>query len=90
MDPKAQMPIPDVLYKYRALSGESREFVRQIIVENKVYFSSPERFNDPFDCRIHASFGGTNKDWKNYFIMLTETVWPMAGKCVYLSWIINW
>lgn len=68
MEPEAQKPIPDVLYKYRSLSGESRKYVRQTIVENKVYFSSPAKFNDPFDCRVHMTFGGSNRAWKKNFM----------------------
>jgi len=60
--------IPDILYKYRSLSGdENREYVRQTIVDNKVYFCSPSCFNDPFDCRVHLSFGGDEEAWKGYF-----------------------
>ncbi len=76
MNSKARKSIPDVLYKYRALSGQSREYVRQTIVENKVYFSSPSKFNDPFDCRVHMSFSGTDKAWKSYFMGLLKKYRP--------------
>lgn len=67
MDRNARPEIPDVLYKYRSLSDDrSREYVRQTIVENTVYFCSPSGFNDPFDCRLHFSFEGDDEAWKDY------------------------
>lgn len=67
MNQNVKPEIPDVLYKYRSLSGErGKEYVRQSIVENKVYFCSPSRFNDPFDCRVHFSFGGDDEAWGDY------------------------
>lgn len=72
MGSKVQRSIPDILYKYRSLSGQGRDYVRQTIVENKVYFSSPSKFNDPFDCRVHMTFGGSDQDWKDYLVELFE------------------
>jgi hypothetical protein len=64
---RAKPEIPDVLYKYRSLSGDrSKEHVRQTIVENEVYFCSPSSFNDPFDCRVHFSFEGDDEAWIGY------------------------
>lgn len=39
------------LYRYRDFVGERSDWVRQIIVYSQIYFSSPNRFNDPFDCQ---------------------------------------
>lgn len=61
------MKIPDVLYKYRSLSGDGRHFLRQILVDNTVYFCSPESFNDLFDCRVHMRFSGSDLEWERYF-----------------------
>ena len=57
--------LPRVLYKYRDLSDEdNRRYVRETLLENKVWLSSPADFNDPFDCRVHMSFNGSEKAWK--------------------------
>ena len=40
---------PDIIYKYRSWN---KEFHRNILLKNEVYMSSPNDFNDPFDCRI--------------------------------------
>lgn len=43
--------IPDAVYKYRSLDGDSaKHWLRQIVVESELYFSTPNQFNDPFDC----------------------------------------
>ncbi|MBI3529441.1 MAG: hypothetical protein HY067_15925 [Betaproteobacteria bacterium] len=47
------------LYRYRDLVGPRAEWVRQIIVDSRVYFASPEKFNDPFDCRIRFRTDGS-------------------------------
>ncbi|WP_129128099.1 DUF2971 domain-containing protein [Geomonas oryzae] len=44
---------PQVLYRYRHLEGEHREYTRQIITDSVLYFASPSSFNDPFDCKVH-------------------------------------
>lgn len=60
------MVIPHVLYKYRDLYPENREWVRQIIVENKIKFSSPGAFNDPFDCKVRAPPSAGAQRWKRF------------------------
>ena len=46
------MPIePDKFYKYRSLaSKEDVSRAIDIIKHHRIFFSSPVRFNDPFDC----------------------------------------
>ena len=39
----------DTLYKFRSYSGPSRRWVRQILENSRIYFSTPSQFNDPFD-----------------------------------------
>ena len=38
------------LYKFKSMSGESRDHVLDIIIHSRIYFSSPKEFNDPLDC----------------------------------------
>lgn len=40
------------LYKYRSLSNESKEYTLDIFRKCELYFSAPNSFNDPFDCKI--------------------------------------
>lgn len=46
------------LYKYRSISGSSRERTARIITNNKIFYSSPEQLNDPYDCRFSISTDG--------------------------------
>jgi hypothetical protein len=46
----ALQPVPPYLYKYRSLHPMKR--IKQILVKDKLWFSSPASFNDPFDCKV--------------------------------------
>lgn len=46
--------LPEVLYKFRSWEDK---FHRQIINDSLAFFTSPLRFNDPFDCAIPVHFG---------------------------------
>ena len=48
--------MPEVLYKYSGLSGHRLGWMRDLIVESKLYFAKPSSFNDPLDCRIPPSY----------------------------------
>jgi hypothetical protein len=41
------------LYRYRHLQGEHCKYTSQIFTNSIIYFPSPAKFNDPFDCRVH-------------------------------------
>ena len=43
------MPSPVIAYKYRS-PGDKDRGIRQMIVENKVWFADIASLNDPFDC----------------------------------------
>src|ERR1035437_4812899 len=55
------------LYRYYSCSGEYKDFVREVIVDNKLYFNSPKQFNDPFDCKIDGLTFDTNSTM-DYFL----------------------
>ncbi|SNR33977.1 DUF2971 domain-containing protein [Lutibacter flavus] len=40
---------PDIIYKYRSWNND---FHKNILLNNEVFMSPPNDFNDPFDCRI--------------------------------------
>ena len=53
--------IPPSLFTYR--SFDSNEHYKDLLTKNILFFSSPHRFNDPFDCRVFPNYElGTNKD----------------------------
>jgi len=43
---------PKVLYRYRHLQGDHREWTKRIITDSVLYFANPLSFNDPFDCKV--------------------------------------
>lgn len=57
---------PEFLYKYCRLNEDNGEWLERILRHNELYFSSPKQFNDPFDCRVQASFDATDDDWEEY------------------------
>ena len=50
--------IPKYLFKYGALKNKTDlKRLGEVILDNKVYLSSPSSFNDPFDCRPKFNTG---------------------------------
>jgi hypothetical protein len=69
--------IPTRLYKYRSLrTPDERVFVQKTFTHEEVYFASPADFNDPFDCRVCASFDGSDADWLDYYCRLAHKHLP--------------
>lgn len=42
------------LYRYQPYSGNYVQRVNDLILNNRVYYSCPLRFNDPFDCKLYG------------------------------------
>lgn len=61
-------PTPSKLYKYRPLTDATREWLRTILVENQVFFSSRLDFNDPFDCRVPSFRNVNRKDMLEFLL----------------------
>jgi hypothetical protein len=38
------------LYKFKSLSGGSKKHILDIFRNSRIYFSTPDEFNDPLDC----------------------------------------
>lgn len=53
---------PLVLYKYKDVSGNKIEQVEDMFRNNRVWFSSPMNFNDPFDCRCVYDIGNSREE----------------------------
>lgn len=59
---------PPYLYKFKSLSSnEDIKYIREILLENKLYLTSPLKFNDPFDSNPVRIIGGTTKEKEMYF-----------------------
>lgn len=63
-------PLPSVLYKFRPLTNESDwARVREILLKRQLWFSSVDRFNDPFEGLISLDVPKTERsvarEWAN-------------------------
>ena len=57
----AAMPDPGTkLYKLRSVRGDERNYARDILVNHRLWYSSPLSFNDPFDCLPVAQISGSD------------------------------
>ena len=58
----------DSFYKYRSFN----RFTNNIILNSSLYFSSPNNFNDPFDCQLSYKDKYTKREIKDFFIDLLK------------------
>ena len=65
-DLKTKEGIPDYFYKYRSLSGESRERTLSSIVNGGLWFARPSDFMDKDDCRIPVSYETTPEKFRPF------------------------
>lgn len=59
---------PRYLYKYRDDSDKTKS----IFKNNQIHFSSPEKFNDPFDCNLSSVERYDNTDIENFYQKMIE------------------
>jgi hypothetical protein len=48
-----------IIFKYRKINDNTKNN----LINNELFFSHPEDFNDPFDSKIEVEYKGTIKDW---------------------------
>ena len=64
------------LYKYYS----NFNFVLDTIINKRLYFSSPNDFNDPFDCRPKFSLirckNDNIEDWRDFLSILAKEEYP--------------
>ena len=58
--------MPDLLFRFRSLRGESRKYVEKSIVASELFFSAPEDLNDPYDCQIALDTSGSEIEWRTH------------------------
>lgn len=64
---------PETLYKYRTFN----KWYEEPFEEGLIYFSSPDDFNDPFDCRIPIQYNVlTNKQVFEHFKVFVKGKYP--------------
>ena len=69
------------LYKYRSLSDEKQHaFVKDILLNNRLYWPSPTQFNDPFDCFPVPRLPAAREERERYARDLVQRVMPGASR----------
>jgi hypothetical protein len=63
-------PPPPRLYKYRTVDEHGR--LQSIFTRNELYFASPDKLNDPFDCRYSVIYRGTKAERKEFCRLMVE------------------
>ncbi len=62
----ASIEDPKHLFKYRSLEGDSRRWVRETIVQKKIWLSQAAEFNDPFDLYPIYNVQATKNEYRRY------------------------
>ncbi len=62
--------IPKYLFKYRYIDAH----LDDIILKSELWFSSAEKFNDPFDCQIKVNTVNTHREIKDYLAKFAQTL----------------
>jgi len=53
------MADPKYLYKFRSFRHENH---KRMLTDNEVFFPSPDKLNDPFDCRVPIRYDNFTKN----------------------------
>ncbi len=64
------------IYKYKSLAGDSLGHVESILIQNKLYFENPLKFNDPFECRPRYKMSVYRKEREAYIDRLQKSNSP--------------
>lgn len=65
--PSLEEPKNSIFYKYRSLSGGSRKFTEDILINSEMYFATPDQFNDPFEFAANINLNGNREEITEYF-----------------------
>ncbi|HAD04965.1 MAG TPA: hypothetical protein DCF93_10220 [Desulfuromonas sp.] len=68
---------PRYLYKYM---NKRLDRIGDVLVNRRLHFADPVRFNDPFDCALGLDLrrGATIQNWEDYFSHLVEVEEPKS------------
>ncbi|MGH9968569.1 MAG: DUF2971 domain-containing protein [Pyrinomonadaceae bacterium] len=68
--------MPAKLYKYSGVSGRRLEWIRRLLVDSELYFTSPSTFNDPLDCRISLHYDASALKVEQYWRHFVKQQFP--------------
>jgi hypothetical protein len=70
--------MPEQLYRYCGVAGDRRQWLRQLLVESRLYFASVGEFNDPFDSKIPVNFQASRLELDTYWRRVAKEAEPKA------------
>jgi hypothetical protein len=76
----SKVPDPIRFCRYRSLTGQGAESVRDSILFSKHFFASPSSFNDPFDCRPYFELRGSRGQMLKYHEELIGRYMPQLNR----------
>jgi len=80
MPDKAPKARPPKLFKYRSMSTDDEQArVKDILLNNRLYFPTRSGFNDPFDCRIPVTWDNPTPDEVEGFLTRVFNTNPPPG-----------
>ena len=60
--------VPDKLYRYSHIeNGERLRYAKEVFEEDRIYFPSPDGFNDPFDSTMKWVEPGSIDEWRCFY-----------------------
>jgi len=66
--------VPDALYKYFPLQGtEDLNRVKTVLTNHKIYAGSPQKFNDPFDCKARFSWETCQREFREWAARMAKS-----------------
>jgi hypothetical protein len=61
--------MPSLLFHYQPFN---ESYLRSLLTDGRIKFSSPDSFNDPWDCRVRYHIPSTEEEKRSYFDWVTQ------------------
>jgi hypothetical protein len=58
--------LPEALHRYRGRDEVFCGRLEDLLANDRIWSTSPIRFNDPYDCRVRLMFDGSRRDWEKF------------------------
>src|SRR5262245_47725547 len=70
-------PLQETVYRYRAIN----EWLMPVLLQDELYFATPEACNDPFDCRFDVSVDDPVRGLREYLteLRIVSQLMQLAG-----------
>ena len=70
--------VPESFYYYAPLNSEDRKnWLRELLIDNQIYFRNRGQLNDPRELRPILVFEGDKKQLRDYVRKIIDSHWPV-------------